>query len=121
MRQSRSSHLVVLLGIALLAPGCSLPGSSRNARLQDEDPSVRVTAAIEAGQAKDAQAVPLLVDRLGDSDADVRFFAIAALEKITGQTMGYKVYEAPALRQQAIERWRQWLAKQPAGKQGTPS
>jgi hypothetical protein len=78
-------------------------------RLVAEDPSVRLTAIVEAGERKDRRAVPLLVERLGDSDSDVRLVANVALEKITGMTMGYECYEPEAKRQAAIERWRWWL------------
>lgn len=96
-------------------------------RLEHEDPSVRVAAIVEAGQNKDRKAVPFLVDRLGDSDSCVRFYAILALEKITGKTMGYRYYEVPQQRAAAEERWRQWLgtggkdspATQPQGTSGT--
>ena len=89
--------------------GSPTPRSSLYQQLQDEDPSVRIQAIHHAGQAKDPQAVPYLVDRLSDSDSDVRFFAIVALQKITGQTMGYDFYAPSPQRDAAIQRWRQWL------------
>lgn len=96
--------------MALLA-GCAEDPGSRYDRLQHEDPLVRVEAIIDAGQAKDAQAVPYIVDRLGDQDQAVRFYAILALERITGQRLGYSYAAPPAERKAAEARWRQWLAR----------
>ena len=64
---------------------------------------------MEAGNTHDRKALPLLVERLGDSDSDVRFFAILALEKITSQRLGYESYDSEPLREAAIARWRQYL------------
>ena len=62
--------------------GCT--SSNRLAdRLQSESVSERIKACIEAGEECDRTVLPLLVERLEDDDADVRFFAILALKKIT--------------------------------------
>ncbi len=79
--------------------------------LQDEDPAVRIEAGHRAGQVKDQAAVPYLVDRLTDSEKDVRFFAIIALQRITGETMGWRYYEPVAKRAEAVRRWREWLRR----------
>jgi len=97
-------------GLACGLAGCLAPDEGLYRRFQDENPAVRIDAIIQAGQTKDAPAVPYLVDRLSDSDREVRVFAIVALEKITGQTLGYRHYDPPELRGQAIRRWRDWLA-----------
>lgn len=77
--------------------------------LQDENPSIRAEACRRAGEAKDGSVVPLLVERLDDPAGDVRFFAIGALKRITGQTLGYRYYDEPQTRSQAVWRWRDWL------------
>jgi hypothetical protein len=91
--------------------------------LQSQDPSVRIDAIVAAAKAKDRQAVPLLVDRLSDSEEDVRFFAGIAIERITGETMGWHCYDPPARREAAIERWREWLKEGPgpAGRKASPA
>jgi HEAT repeat protein len=101
----------VLFLAALVSSGCDAPGGTLYQRLQHEDPSVRIQAMCQAARQNDTEALPYLVDRLNDDEADVRFFAIVALEKMTGQRMGYEHY-APALeRAEAVERWRQWLRR----------
>lgn len=106
-----------LLACGLLAgmPACGLrwPNGLPTA-LQDENPSIRVEACRRAGEAKDGSVVPLLVERLDDSAGDVRFFAIGALKKITGQTLGYRYYDEAETRSQAVWRWRNWLGANPA-------
>jgi len=92
-----------------MLPGCSPPGGTLYERLQDENPTVRVRAVIQAGQAKDPKAVPYLIDRLSDSERDVQFFAFLALEKITGRTTEHRYYDSPQERAAAERQWRQWL------------
>lgn len=93
-----------------LAGGCAPAGSTDiHARLQDENPRVRSAAAIEAARSGDQSAVPLLIDRLSDSDEDVRFYSILALEQLVGTRMGYAYYGSDARRREAITRWRKWL------------
>lgn len=79
-------------------------------RLQHEDPAVRIQAAVEAAENRDRESVSLLIDRLEDPNADVRFFSWIALRKITGTSHGWNYYDPPEKRSQAVERWRQWLS-----------
>lgn len=76
---------------------------------QSEDPTTRIAAIRMAGRDKLESAVPYLVDRLTDSEAEVRMFAIIALREITGLTHGYRHYDTVAARRDAVERWRRWL------------
>lgn len=90
--------------------------------MQAEDPDERIEAIVQAGEQRDRGAVPHLVDRLTDSEADVRFFAIESLERITGKTMGYEYYAPREQRRQAVERWRDWLRERgPAATRPAPA
>lgn len=113
----RLPFLACLLVCGLLAgvPACAArwPKDLPTA-LQDENPSIRAEACRRAGEAKDASAIPLLVERLDDSAGDVRFFAIGALKRITGQTLGYRYHDDAQMRSQAVWRWRDWLRANPA-------
>jgi hypothetical protein len=93
----------------VLLSGCG--GSGRYPEsISAPDPLVRVKAIIHAGQTQDEKVVPLLVDRLEDEDEGVRFYAILALERIVGTRLGYD-YGAPiSQRQEAVARWRDYLA-----------
>ena len=114
----RLRHISLCLGL-LWVSGCAAAGARLYKDLQAEDPAVRIQAVVRAGQIKDQGAVPYLVDRLTDSEVDVRLFAIVSLEKITGQRMGYHIYDPPAKRAEAVDRWRQWLATRHASQAAT--
>jgi HEAT repeat protein len=103
--------LVLSAAGAVLLCSCAGTGPTLYQRLQDEDAKVRIAAVIEAGQTKDRKALALLVERLDDSEKDVRLYAIIALERITGQTLGYRYYDPAEAREQAVARWRQYIAK----------
>ena len=102
------THILwIVLSVCLLT-GCA--GNRDIAKdFQNEDPKVRISAIRRAGRDKLESSEPYLVDRLSDSEAEVRMFAIVALEKITGETHGYRHYDDSASRNVAIERWRKWL------------
>lgn len=88
---------------------CHLGRPKPGGGLASADPIERIEATIAAGEAGDASAVPLLVDRLEDEDDAVRFYAIQALTRITGQDMGYRYYEPSWERARAVRRWRAFL------------
>ena len=100
---------VMLVAECLALAGCQEPAGQVAGDFQAEDPSVRIQAVAHAGRTMDAGSVPFLIDRLTDSQADVRFFAIIALKRITGETMGWNYYDPPPTQAEAVARWRQWL------------
>jgi len=97
---------------ALIVAGCGGLAAQQSLyeRLQSDDHAVRAAAVVEAGNARDPKATPYLVDRLEDDDADIRLFAGEALRRITGQDLGYRSYDSPQARSEAVRRWRQWLS-----------
>lgn len=103
------SGSAALLFIALLPIGCNSGDGSLYEGLQSEDPAVRLDAVARAGELKDPKAVAYLVDRLTDSESEIRMFAAIALEKITGQTHGYRHFDPPVRRAEAVAAWREWL------------
>jgi len=65
-----------------------------------------IRAAAERG---DRSAVPHIVDRLEDEDDGVRFFAILALDRMTGERFGYDYAKPATARAAAVERWRAYV------------
>lgn len=55
--------------------------------------------------------LPQLVKDLDSDDPAVRFYSIASLQRLTGQTFDYHYYDDEVQRQPAINRWREWLAQ----------
>ena len=77
--------------------------------LENPNPAVRIMAIKWAGDNKVSSAIPRLVDFLHDEDSSVRFFAIEALQRITGTDNGYDYKARPQLRAEAVERWREFI------------
>jgi len=107
-------YFVILHVLFITASTCFIVGCGKSCDLasgfQNEDPKVRISAIRRAGRDKDQSATPYLVDRLSDSEAEVRMFSIIALKEITGLTNGYRHYDPTVSRDKAIEKWRVWLA-----------
>ena len=95
--------------LCLPTAGCRFGRQPLASALQSENPATRVQASHRAGRERDRSAIPLLVERLEDPAADVRLYAIGALRRITGKTLGYRYYDSPDKRLQAVQRWRKWV------------
>ena len=48
-----------------------------------------------------------MVELLRADDDLVRFMAIAGLQELTGETLGYRFYDPPAVRHVAVDAWRE--------------
>ena len=60
--------------------------------------------------------LPVLVKDLSSDDPAVRFYAIRALQKMTGgDAKGYVYYAPEDDRSAAFERWQAWLADEQNG------
>ena len=106
--------ILVVVGVIVVLVGCvaSTPEAGTvYQRLQNEDPAVRGAAILEAGNTKNAKTVPLLIERLSDTESDIRIFAGIALRKITGKDFGWRSWDSRIDRDNAIGRWRQWAKK----------
>ena len=97
----------IMLG-ALIGTGCRL-GLTDSVDFGSPEPASRIRAIRAAADRRDLTAVPLLVDRLEDEDEAVRFYAIAALRRLTARDHGYRYYHPAAARDRAVKRWRQAL------------
>ena len=90
--------------IALLAlAGCS--PSATQGGFDSPNPSARMYAIEQVARAGDKSAVKAIVDQLDSDDPAVRWLAITALQRLTGQTYGYRHYDPPMQRREAIARW----------------
>ena len=91
----------------LLFAGCS---TSVAPSYQDPTPEARLGAIKESARTGSEADLPHLIENLSSDDEAVRFAAIGALRRITGQTNGYR-FDAPSSeRSEGIARWKAWLA-----------
>ena len=89
-----------------LAPACNSAAMQRQ-KLASDYPLDRARAAVALAEAGDKDAVHKLIDLLDDDDRAVRLYAILALERLCGTTMGYTYYAPQADRDAAVRRWRE--------------
>jgi hypothetical protein len=108
MKQLLMLHILLTVPAACFLVGCDARGDLAK-DFQNEDPEIRIAAIRRAGREKIESATPYLVDRLTDSEAEVRMFAIAALHEITGLTHDYRHYDNVAARSLSVKKWRRWL------------
>ena len=102
---------VMALGaLALVCTGCSAP--QRRADFGSTDPSERSAAAAKAATERDRGAVADLIVMLDSSDPAARMIAIAALERITGERLGYDPTADRAARNEAVDRWVRFAIEQ---------
>ncbi len=94
---------VIACGAALLAGSCG--PSATEAHFDSANPAARLYAIERAARTGDITAAAHLVEQLDSGDPVVRLLAIAALERLTGETYGYLHYDPPHLRRPAIRRW----------------
>lgn len=71
-------------------------------------PEGRIPAIIDAARTADRDAIPDLIGQLDSDDPAVRMFAIRALERITGLTLGYDHAAPERDRRHAVDRWTAW-------------
>lgn len=74
------------------------------------NPAAKLYAIERAAAKGDQSAVPKIVEQLDSDDPAVRALAIASLQRLTGETHGYRDYDPPEARRIAIERWRAAIA-----------
>lgn len=77
--------------------------------LKHQDPRFRIQAASRAVTENRVDLVPALVENLSDPDPAVRMFTATALRKLTNRDFDFRPYGSEAEREEAIERWKDWL------------
>jgi hypothetical protein len=68
-------------------------------------PAARINAIDATSRVNDRSAIPQIVEALTSDDAAVRFTAIAALQRMTGETFGYRAEASTADRQKSVKLW----------------
>ncbi len=106
-----AAYVCTVTAVATLAAGLlGCNGAAARRRLMSSgNPLDRARGAIEASDARDAAAVPQLVNLLEDPDQAVRMYAVLALRRLCADDFGYRYYADEPERHAAVERWRQEL------------
>jgi hypothetical protein len=100
----------VISVIALLLPAACAPKATPYPEsFRSDRPEERIQAIHRAAETQDRAMLDRLVDRLEDDDEAVRFYAILALDKLTGTRLGYGYEDSTAERARAVKRWRAYL------------
>lgn len=95
---------------ALLMASCQAPRPAL--RVDHPDASIKIPAMKKAVREEDRRQIELLIRDLDSDDPAVRLYAIEALQRLTGQTLGYHYWDDDLQRQPAIERWKAWSVEQ---------
>ncbi len=93
----------VLIILAFVIAGC---GPTIRPSFDSAEPAARNQALVRAAATNDQNAVPDLVRMLESDDPATRLLAIDALERLTGQRLGYDPADSERKREEAVVRWR---------------
>lgn len=102
---------IAVIGLSLV--GCR--GAPVRPDVYASDPESRIAGLIAAAESDDPDMLAVLLEAMADDDTAVRMFAAESLRRRTAKDFGYRAYDPPARRDQAIARWRQYLNGQLAG------
>lgn len=104
-----SGRLAVLAACPMIG-GCFVaPKEPRS--IEHDDPVVKIPAIKQVTRTQNQSAIAHLVGELDNDDPAIRFYAIAALSRLTGQTLGYRYYDDEVRRRPSLEAWRAWLVE----------
>jgi hypothetical protein len=101
----RSVNPTALMGPVMLLACCAPSGMTGG--FDSPLPASKLYAIQRAAQAGDASPGVLraIVEELDSDDPAVRLVAIGALERLTGETHGFRADDSPIMREAAIQRW----------------
>lgn len=101
---------IIVMLVCIMGGGCFSPDPPS---IKSDSAPTAIPAIKEAATSDDRADIPRMIEDLNDPDSAIRFAAIEALQKMTGQTLGYRYYDDEPARRPAVQRWRQWLKDHP--------
>jgi hypothetical protein len=93
----------MMAAVAATLSACGPPASQGG--FDSANPAAKMYAIEQAARSGDRTAVRQIVEQLDSDDPAVRMLAIATLQRLTGRTYGYRDFDPPEVRRQAIQRW----------------
>lgn len=97
--------LTICCAVAAPLAGCS---ASAPATFDTDAPDGRIEAIVAAARHNDRSTLRDLIDQLDSDDPAVRMLSIRSLQRMTGQTMGYRHSDPDHNRREAVDRWVAW-------------
>ena len=101
----------VLTALSVWACAACAPSATEGG-FKNPAPGAQVYAIESAVREERKQQIPEIVECLRSDDDLVRMMAIGALERMTGQTLGYDFTDPLPLRLEGYRRWREWVIAQ---------
>ena len=95
---------LIVVVIAVTSSGCAAPSASEGG-FDSANPAAKLYAIEAAAREGDQSAIPNIIEQLDSDDPVVRLMAIGALERLTGETHGYRYDDDVEVRRAAIRRW----------------
>jgi hypothetical protein len=99
--------------LVAIASAVSCGPSATEGGFDSANPAAKMYAIEQAARTGDRTAIASIVEQLDSDDPAVRLLAIEALQRLTGQTYGYRHFDPPDVRREAIERWVQAVQPTP--------
>src|SRR5262245_40959236 len=95
----RLSALAIVLPVTACCPRAESGG------FESSVPAAKIAAIDNAERTRNPADLKPLVEQLDSDDPAVRLEAICTLQRLTGQTFGYRQFDPPAQRNAAVQRW----------------
>lgn len=106
----RGANILWTVAGAVLLAGCA--PSATEGGFSNPAPGARVYAIEDAVKFNRRDQIPKIVECLLSDDELLRYMAIGALQRMTGQDLGYQFDDVEPLRYMAYDRWLQWTIDQ---------
>jgi HEAT repeat protein len=97
------------MAAALLGGACS---ANDGPDFRAGDPNRKLDAIVDSARRGDEADQARLIEQLDSDDPAVRLAAILALERLTGETRGYRYDDPPARRADAVAAWTRAAAEE---------
>lgn len=108
MSKHRMNILTALPAAAAIAVTCGCTPSATVPSFDSPNPATKAYAIEDTVRTHDESAIPSLIEQLASDDPLIRMMAITSLKRLTGETLGYRHYDPPHVRNAAIARWVAW-------------
>jgi hypothetical protein len=115
MRLLVSLKFGLVLAICILGSAVGCTASRDELSVGARDPALKIPGMKRAVREKDLRTTKQLVEDLDSDDPAVRFYAINALRRLTGEDYQYRYYDDEVQRKPALAKWEEWQKQREEG------